>query len=137
MNEIAAAFSKIAVENKLRLETCAEEVNLGKFEIKHARCIDDRLIEQIIGCPLKVKKDLNQRNICGCAASIDVGAFNTCIHDCVYCYANFNKTMAKNNHTAYDVNSPLLCSSEGDEDKVISRKEKDIKSLKETQLSLL
>lgn len=28
------------------------------------------------------------RDGCGCIRNIDVGAYDTCMHDCVYCYAN-------------------------------------------------
>ena len=33
-------------------------------------------------------KDKGQRNLCGCIPSKDIGRYDTCPHQCVYCYAN-------------------------------------------------
>ena len=33
-------------------------------------------------------KDRNQRGLCGCVESVDIGSYSTCSHGCAYCYAN-------------------------------------------------
>ncbi|MFQ5915276.1 MAG: DUF1848 domain-containing protein [Nitrospinota bacterium] len=37
------------------------------------------------------------REACGCSASRDVGAYDTCPHGCVYCYANASPETAQSN----------------------------------------
>lgn len=45
----------------------------------------------------KSVKDKGQRALCGCIASKDIGEYNTCVHQCEYCYANASKETAIRN----------------------------------------
>lgn len=131
METIAERFSNIAKKNNLTIESCAEEIDLEKYNIKHGKCIDDELIERIFHCKLNVSKD-GQRTACGCVKCIDIGEYNTCIHKCLYCYANINKDEALKNNKEHDKNSPLLIGHIDDsKDKITDRNEKDTKSLKQ------
>jgi hypothetical protein len=105
---IARHLSGIAYENGFLMDTCAEDIDLEGFNITHARCIDDRLIERITGCKLKVEKDKTQRLLCGCAASVDIGAYNSCSNGCLYCYANYSHTVVAENRAKHNPLSPLL-----------------------------
>ncbi|MCL2721029.1 MAG: DUF1848 domain-containing protein [Treponema sp.] len=84
---LAENFSISAKENNLSIATCAENIDLSQYNIKHAKCIDDELIAKLTGHDLSIKKDKNQRLECGCVASRDIGEYNTCLNGCIYCYA--------------------------------------------------
>ncbi len=127
---IAENFSSIAKDNGLIIESCAEQIDLEKFGINHGKCIDNELIEKITGFKLSVGRD-NQRNACGCIKCIDIGEYNTCMHKCLYCYANINKDAAFKNNKLHDKNSPLLIGHVDEiKDKIADRNIKDTKSYK-------
>lgn len=131
--EIAYRFYEIAKEHSIKLETCAEELDLSPYGIEHARCIDKTLIEELSGKKFNIGKDKNQRKFCGCDESIDIGAYDTCLHGCIYCYANSSISTIKRNTKQYNVNSPLLCSKLTEEDVI---KEREVKSCAVCQTSI-
>lgn len=120
--QLAKSIAEIAHSYGLRVDTCAEGIELHQYGIEHARCIDDRLLEQLVQCPLNVKKDKNQRLECGCIESLDIGAYNTCRNGCRYCYANHSEKAVGTNSGKHDPDSPLLIGEVGPEDKITERK---------------
>lgn len=133
MLSLAKTLAVIAKDNNMQIESCAEKVDLTGCGIKRGSCIDKALIESIIGMPIKANKDKNQREECGCMESIDVGAYNTCLNGCKYCYANENKERVQGNIVLYNIHSPLLCSAITEEDRIYER---EVKSVKENQIYL-
>lgn len=131
--EFSKKLAEIAKINAMEIETCAELIDLSSCGIKHSSCIDKTMIENIIGCPIKVEKDKNQREECGCVESVEIGTYNTCLNGCKYCYANYSEERVKANRALYDVHSPILCSKITEEDKITERA---VKSIREGQISL-
>lgn len=122
MIEIASKLCATAKKYGITIQTCAEEIALESVGIKHGKCIDSALIEDLLDVKLVVDKDPNQRKECGCVQSIDIGEYNTCAHGCRYCYANFKDGVVAKNRMAHDPNSPLLIGNIGPDDKVTDRK---------------
>ncbi len=119
---LAKNLSEIAHSYGLKMDTCAEGIDLQKYGIEHARCIDDHLFGKLLNCPLKVGKDKNQRLECGCIESLDIGAYNTCKNGCRYCYANYSTKTVHTNAGKHNPQSPLLIGEVGPEDKITERK---------------
>lgn len=134
MDYLAKELAIIGRQNNLKLQTCAERVNLEAYGIEHGKCINPELISKIIGCNIDAAKDKNQRSECGCVESIDIGQYNTCRHNCQYCYANFNLNSVKTFNRQHKSESPLLIGEPSEMDKITTRK---IKSLKVTYQSSL
>ncbi len=92
----------------LELATCAEKIDLSHFGIGHNRCINPDLICQLApdlqyGIS-QLKTDKGQRPLCGCITSKDIGAYNTCPHGCIYCYANATPYSARQNYLQHKQN---------------------------------
>lgn len=129
ITEFSKKLYDIAVANNMKLATCAERIDLSGIGIEHNSCIDKKVIEEIIGYELNVKKDPVQREECKCVASVEMGSYNTCGNGCLYCYANFNRESVKNNMKRYDPGSPILCDTiDSDKDKITVRKVRSIRA---------
>lgn len=95
-NKILSAFSKIAKENNIQIEACAESGNWSKYGIMPSKCIDGEIFEKLLTEKyekenIKVTRKNNkldgQRKNCDCMPAIDIGRYDTCFHGCNYCYA--------------------------------------------------
>lgn len=114
--EFAKGLRDVNLSLGLEMATCAEDIDLSEYGIKHNKCVDDDLMVRLfhddaklmdfIGAEYdmidgwtikKSRKDKGQRKACGCIVSKDIGAYNTCPHLCRYCYANFSDTMVMRN----------------------------------------
>jgi hypothetical protein len=120
--ELSRFMSDVAYKNGMLINSCAEHVDIASAGIEHGKCIDDRLINDVFGLSLDSKKDKGQRDECGCIRSIDIGMYNTCLHECAYCYATFNKKIVINNKNKHDEHSPFLIGGiEGIDMKLLTR----------------
>jgi DNA repair photolyase len=97
LKELSNSITKIAHEHNMEVVSCAEKIDLDDIGIKHGHCIDASLISRLFGISCPYKKDKNQRAECLCSESIDIGAYNTCKHECVYCYANYSHSAIEGN----------------------------------------
>lgn len=75
--QLAQQLAEIAIQHGITLSSCAEDLGLP-----HSSCIDGKMFGVIR------PKDRNQRGLCGCVESVDIGSYSTCSHGCAYCYAN-------------------------------------------------
>jgi hypothetical protein len=122
MHSFAAELQKLNQTWNYEIGTCAEPIPLEQYGIVHNKCIDDDLIIQLfphdkqlmnfLGVKIlppdmfnpepgiektRNNRDKGQRMFCECIASKDIGEYNTCPHQCEYCYANTNKKIALSN----------------------------------------
>ena len=115
----------LASAHGIALQTCAQGGELGnelqRAGIPPGKCIDDNLIAKSIGAELTAGKDKNQRRECGCIESIDIGAYNSCPHHCLYCYANSDGGSVARNFAAHRPDSPLLYGTIKVDDKITER----------------
>ncbi len=105
---LARAFAGAAAENGIGVSACAEEIDFSGCGVGRARCVDAELFNALWGLGLSRRKAAGQRKHCGCAQSVDIGAYNTCPGGCLYCYANYSPGMIARNRSAHDSAGPAL-----------------------------
>ncbi len=107
LRELAA----IARAQGMEITSCAEPFDLRPYGIQSGKCIDDAYIHRLFAIDVTHGKDKTQRPACGCVTSRDIGAYDTCRHDCAYCYATRSSTLAEKNYRRHQPDAPSLLDS--------------------------
>jgi len=99
--ELAQEMAEIAARWDICMASCAHDF-LVSGPIGKARCIDPQFLSKVVNTDVRKEalatlKIAPTRKECGCAASRDIGAYDTCGHGCVYCYANARPETARKN----------------------------------------
>jgi hypothetical protein len=72
-----------------------------------ARCIDAERLADVAQRPVAAEESGNRPG-CRCARSRDIGAYDTCPHGCVYCYAVADRDRALANFREHDPAAAML-----------------------------
>ncbi len=83
--ELLADLAGIAGNSGMRLSLCTQP-DLESPEVPGARCIDAARLSDVAGRAIAARTKGNRPG-CLCAESRDIGAYDSCAHGCVYCYA--------------------------------------------------
>lgn len=101
-NEEYLKLKETFEKNDMKIVSCME----NKYQIGDEKdcCISIKYAFERTG---KFFKEWKARD-CHCVNMVDVGAYNSCLHGCKYCYANFDSKKIVSNYKMHDVNSSLL-----------------------------
>lgn len=122
------AFSNIAKENGLQIHLCCENASLVRENVDADGCMSKAVLEKALGCKLNVPKKKTARSECSCLLGADIGAYNTCGHGCLYCYANYDMETVAKNRKLHNASSPLLIGELSEQDVVKSAEQKSWKN---------
>lgn len=122
INQIAKEFGRISKKYNIPIQTCAEKYDLTKYGFKNESCISLNTIYKLTKKAKGWKKNKNRED-CHCVETTDIGAYNTCLHQCKYCYANYDETKLKSNNQNHDPNSSLIIGHITEKDTIKIRKE--------------
>lgn len=127
------AFSEIAKKNGLQIHLCCENEELVRENVDAAGCMSKAVLEKALGCKLDVPQKKMARKECACLLGADIGAYNTCAHGCLYCYANYDRETVVKNRKLHNAFSPLLIGEVSEHDVI---KQAEQKSWKNGQLDI-
>jgi hypothetical protein len=105
--ELANQLAAIAERYGIEMFSCCGDYLVGG-KIKKAHCINGSIIESLFYPAGLQYSEKPTRKECGCTESIDIGAYDTCPHGCIYCYANTNKPNAYQAFRNHDKQSAFL-----------------------------
>lgn len=107
-DELAAGLGAIAAKYNIPIQACGTNGNYTRYGISPSGCITLNMIERANGTQFRNLKHKGLRRGCHCIESRDIGAYDTCLNGCKYCYANTNPHKARENYTLHVPESPLL-----------------------------
>ena len=106
---LAQAFSRVGGETGIRIATCAEKSDLSAYGVEAGACVSRQVIESALDFSLVSSLPRqNLRRHCGCIATHDIGAYNSCPHLCRYCYANYDAALVRKNFARHNPESSFL-----------------------------
>jgi len=116
--KLAVELKRIADKYKLKLYACAEKEWLGDYGIDISGCMTKEVMEASLDIQLDIPKSKQRmsRESCSCLLGNDIGAYNTCMHGCLYCYANYDRSSVLQNQKLHDPKSPFLIGTQRPED---------------------
>ena len=116
VKKLSAVIPELKKMNQdFEIVSCADSIDYSAYGILPNRCIDDELLLKISDDeelhrflrPSLFRdeyylKDRGQRKNCGCVVSRDIGAYDSCPHFCLYCYANSSKEAVLNKISSFN-----------------------------------
>ncbi|MFM9842107.1 MAG: DUF1848 domain-containing protein [Dongiaceae bacterium] len=99
-------LAAIAAENGMALTVCTQPELAGNG-IEAARCIDGRRLSRIANSEIAAKEKGNRPG-CLCAESRDIGAYDSCVQGCAYCYAVRSPAAALERRRRHDPAGEML-----------------------------
>ena len=103
---LLADLAAIANHHGMTASLCGQADLLAGGLIE-ARCIDAERLSEFAGHEISAGKRSHRKD-CACAASIDIGGYDTCPHGCAYCYGVQSRKKAKDALAAHDATAEIL-----------------------------
>ncbi len=120
--KLANELADIAARYRIRIFSCCGDYLLGP-KIGKAHCVEGKLIQELFYENGFRYSEKPTRTECGCTESVDIGAYDTCPHGCIYCYANMNKKVAATRYQSHYKNAAFLGYTKAESDKWLEEAE--------------
>lgn len=105
---LAKGLGEIAEKYDIHIQTCGTNGDYRHYGIHPSGCMTLQILGDANGIVFRKRKHRGTREGCHCIESRDIGAYDTCLNGCKYCYANKSPEKALENYKLHDPDSPLL-----------------------------
>lgn len=105
---LAGGLGAIGKKYGIHLQTCGTNGDYTRYGIHKSGGMTLDILGQANGIEFKNLKHKGMREGCHCIENRDIGAYDTCMNGCKYCYANKNPRKAFENYKLHDPESALL-----------------------------
>ncbi|HOS30459.1 MAG TPA: DUF1848 domain-containing protein, partial [Treponemataceae bacterium] len=110
--ELLEALVFIARRYGIKIRTCAVTEDFTIEGLEKNGCITRSVFASYTGIQVPPMCGGAKRKTCLCdLPTRDIGEYNSCLHGCLYCYANYDKTLVNRNYAKHDPSSPILIGS--------------------------
>lgn len=127
MDELAKGLGTVAKKYSIHIQTCGTNGDFTRYGIHSSGCMTLDILGRANGIVFKNVKHKGMRQGCHCIESRDIGAYDTCMNGCKYCYANKTPQKAFENFKLHDPASPLLLGQVRPDDTIIQGVQKPLK----------
>ncbi len=109
-SDLAGEFGRSAAAAGMEVAVCSQPDVLAPL-LRAARCVDAERLSRVAGVGIASRRKGNRPG-CLCHEARDIGAYDTCPHGCVYCYAVSDRSRAvgrfkRNDGDAEALGTPL------------------------------
>lgn len=136
-NAIAEILGGVAEKYGICIQTCGTNGDFSRYGINASGCATLDILGKANGCEFRELKHKGLRNGCHCIESRDIGAYDTCLNGCKYCYANQSAQKARDNYKFHDAHSPLLLGAISPTDEISNGNQKSFLKSTVRQASFL
>lgn len=105
---LAQGLGAIAEKYGISIQTCGTNGDYTRYGIHASGCMTLDILGKANNIQFRDRKHKGLREGCHCIESRDIGAYDTCLNGCRYCYANKSPQKARDNYKFHDPASPLL-----------------------------
>ena len=109
LENLAGQMALLAEKRGITVESCCEP---KLSAVGKTSCVDPLRLSDVAEQDLSAVRKAPTRAGCRCAYSKDIGAYDTCVLGCAYCYANNSRKRSMANRRAIKKESPGLGRSE-------------------------
>ena len=124
MDKLAKGLGTAAKKYGMHIQTCGTNGDFSHYGIHSSGCMTLDILGAANGIEFKNLRHKGMRQGCHCIESRDIGAYDTCMNGCKYCYANKNPHKAFDNFKLHDPNSPLLLGNVKPDDTIVQGAQK-------------